>query len=436
MLRLMPLFLLAGNTFAQQPQNQVIFSTPGATNMPFGPAEAAAEAARLEQEALNKAMAEASSSVDMIRALEAHLKQYPNTPQRLELERMLAKAAIENKDDARVIQYGEKVLAATPDDVLMLDRVSNSLLTLGGKDRAEKAIRYARKFEDIIDALPITSGKDAALRQEDRDRAKARALIFQTRGRVALGEMEDAERVASRAFETYPNSEGAREWAGVLLKLKRTDDAIERLADAFAIPDTRALETDRQGDRLQLGELYSKKFGSEKGLGDFLLAAYDRTSSQVELHRKKLLALDPNSAAQTPLDFTITALDGKKLQLKTLKGKVLIFDFWATWCEPCRIQHPMYEEVKKLYANRTDVEFLNLSADEDRDAVPNFLLEQKWDRKVYFDDGLARLLNVTGIPTTVLFNKKGTVSSRMNGFLPESFVDQLRARIEEALAEK
>jgi thiol-disulfide isomerase/thioredoxin len=402
----------------------------------FGPQALAAEAARQEQDALNKALSEgASSSVDLIRVLEAHLKKYPGSSHQTELVNMLAKAAIDTKDDARIIQYGERVLATTPDDVLMLDRAANALLDIGGKEHAEQALRYARKFEDIVDALPQAIGKDAPQKQEDRDRARARALIYQSRARVALGETEDAERVASRAYETYPNAECAREWANVLLLLGRTDDAMQRLADAFAIPDMRALETDRQTERLKLGELYSKKNGSEKGLGDFILAAYDRTSSLVELHRKKNLALDPNSAAQNLLEFTITALDGRKLQLKTFEGKVVVLDFWATWCEPCRIQHPMYEEVKKIYANRDDVVFLDLSADEDRDAVPDFLLKEKWDRKIYFEDGLARLLQVVGIPTTVLFNKQGRVASRMNGFLPDTFVAQLRERIDEALRE-
>jgi thiol-disulfide isomerase/thioredoxin len=401
---------------------------------PFSAIGGAAEAARIEQDDLNKAMAEAASStVDMTRVLEGFLKKYPNSTQRLEIERMLAKAAIDSKDDARTIQYGERVLATVPDDVLMLDRVANSLLALGGKDRAERAIRLARKFEDIIDKLPVPQGKNAPQTQEDRDRAEARALIYQSRAHMALGELEDAEHTAARAFDSYPNAESAREHATVLLRLNRTDQAMDRLAEAFAIPDLRAPENDRQTDRLKLGELYSKKNGTEKGLGDMILSAYDRTSSLVELHRKKVLALDPNSAAQSPLDFTITALDGKKIQLQTLKGKVIVFDFWATWCEPCRIQHPMYEDVKKTYANRDDVVFLYLSADEDRDAVPNFILQQKWDRKVYYDDGLARLLQVTGIPTTVILDKQGHVSSRMNGFLPDTFVSQLKERIDAAL---
>ena len=92
-----------------------------------------------------------------------------------------------------------------------------------------------------------------------------------------------------------------------------------------------------------------------------ILAAYDRGYSMVELRHKKLLALDPNGAAGSATEFTISGLDGKKLQMASLLGKVVVLDFWATWCEPCRGQHPIYEEVKKRYGTGTDVVFLPLT---------------------------------------------------------------------------
>ncbi len=304
----------------------------GQTPGPFSAIGAAGESARIEQEDLNRAMAEAASStVDMMRALEGFLKKYPNSVQRIEIERMLAKAAIENNDNARVIEYGEHVLASTPDDVLLLDRVTNSLIVLGGKERALKAIQYSRRLEDIIDKLPVATGTNGPQTQEDRDRATARALIFQTRAHMTLAEPDEALRLMTRAFDVYPNSETAREWASVLTQMGRNDDALSHLADAFAIPDMRAQDADRQADRLKLGDLYTKKYGSEKGLGDLILTSFDRTSTLVETHRKKVLALDPNSQAQSLLDFTITGLDGKKLQLQALKGKVVVLDFLATW---------------------------------------------------------------------------------------------------------
>jgi len=67
--------------------------------------------------------------------------------------------------------------------------------------------------------------------------------------------------------------------------------------------------------------------------------------------------------------------------------------------------------------------------------VAPFLDQQKWSKTVYFDDGLQRLLQVTAIPTTVLFDKQGRVASRMNGYLPDKFVDQLTERIQYALSD-
>jgi len=112
-------------------------------------------------------------------------------------------------------------------------------------------------------------------------------------------------------------------------------------------------------------------------------------------------------------------------------------DFWATWCQPCRIQHPLYEQVKTRFKDRSDVVFLAVDTDseEDRSKVGPFLDGQKWSRQIYFEDGLQRLLNVSSIPTTMLFDKRGRVASRMNGFLPDKFVDQLTERIQTALSD-
>jgi thiol-disulfide isomerase/thioredoxin len=108
--------------------------------------------------------------------------------------------------------------------------------------------------------------------------------------------------------------------------------------------------------------------------------------------------------------------------------------FWATWCGPCRVQHPLYEQVKKRFAGRNEVVFLNINTDEEQSSVQPFVDELKWDAaNVYFEDGLSNLLRVSSIPTTVIIGKDGQIFSRMNGFVPEKFVDHLTDRIREAL---
>ena len=55
------------------------------------------------------------------------------------------------------------------------------------------------------------------------------------------------------------------------------------------------------------------------------------------------------------MEFTLSGPDGRKLSMATLKGKVVVFDFWATWCAPCRAQHPLYDPVKQRYQANPDV---------------------------------------------------------------------------------
>src|SRR5579872_3291203 len=83
-----------------------------------------------EQASLTKELGEAgTSAVELIRAIENHLAKYPMSPKRAELERVLVRGAIETKDDARLILYGERVLEREQDDPQTLERVARALLT-------------------------------------------------------------------------------------------------------------------------------------------------------------------------------------------------------------------------------------------------------------------------------------------------------------------
>jgi thiol-disulfide isomerase/thioredoxin len=389
-----------------------------------------------EQQSLMNALSEGNTSpMDLVRALEGHLERYPKSVQRAELELSLARAAIDSNDTPRIVKYGVPALMNAPDDVrlLLLDRVALALLITGGDENADRAYEYARQFEDIVDGLEVAPGPDAARRQEERERALGRVLLYQSRARSMTREPEEAIRLATRAFAAFPNEESAREWAQALFAAGRREEAITHLAEAFSIPDIRVTESTRLDDRLLLGQWYSALHGSEAGLGDIILAAYDRTSTLVETRRKKLLALDPNAALADPLEFTLTGLDGGRFRLSSLKGNIIVLDFWATWCAPCRAQHPLYEDLKKKFPESRGVVFLAIDADEDHGVVRPFLEEMMWDKNVYFEDGLARLLNVTNIPTTILFDRQGRMVSRMDGFNPETFLDLMTARIEALL---
>jgi thiol-disulfide isomerase/thioredoxin len=403
-----------------------------------------------ETESLQRVLGEAGNSpVDFIRALEDHLNHFPNSPRKLELERALVKTAIDLKDTKRIIVFGERVLEVQPDDPALLQQVAIALVRDAGPpsrdagaQNATKALEYSLRFENIERELAHSlqaqklSGREAARRKDEVDKAVASALVLQSRAHGILQHKEKAAALAVASYKIYPSVEAAREASTWYAELGDNQHAIEYLANVFSIDQLRSADPQKAQDRIRMAELYRKMKGSDVGLGDAVLEAYDRTSADLANRRASLRALDPNSQVTDPFQFTLAALDSEPLKLASLLGKVVILDFWATWCGPCRAQHPLYEEVKKKFKDNPDVVFLSVDTDEDRAGVKAYVTENHWSQKVYFEDGLSSNLQVGSIPTTIIFNKQGGVASRMNGFLPERFVGMLTERIQDALGSR
>jgi len=392
-----------------------------------------------EQQDLANALSEAGANpLEYLRVLERHLARYPDTPRRAELERAAARAAIEAGDDAAIILYGERVLARQPDDVETLDRVARALSLSEAKDAAGRAFEHARHFEELLRQMhadPAHGGVTVAEWRDRTDRALARALCYEARAAGALGRGEEALALARRSFETYANADSAREVARCHERMGKFADAARALADAFTVTDARNGDEDRARDRQRMGELYRRGTGSEAGLGDLVLEAYDRNQAWLGARRLRLRAEDPNAQSKRPMEFTLGRLDGPALRLDSLKGKVLVLDFWATWCGPCREQHPLYAEVERRFAANANVAFLSVNADEDRALVKPFLAQEKWTGAVYFEDGLSHAMAVLSLPTTLIVGKDGKVFSRLTGYVAETFADTLTERIREALGE-
>jgi thiol-disulfide isomerase/thioredoxin len=390
-----------------------------------------------EQQHLRQVLAGSSTSaIDLIHALETHLAKYPESPKKSELEKGILKAAIQASDAKRIAEYGERVVKQEPDDMAVLDPVCKALVLNGSEEKVKAGLQWSKHYEALVRTAVKEMPADAADRgrqKDDADRFLSHALLYQAIANGVLGEPKVAAELARKSFDIYPAVDSALEMARRLTVLSKVDEAIRAYADAFTITDSRATEADRVEIRRRLGELYQKAKGSEAGLGDIVLQAYDRNAALLAQRRLALKLFDPNLGVTNPMEFTLKAVNGDKLALNSLNGKVVVMDFWATWCGPCRVQHPLYEQVKQRFTANKDVVFLAIATDEDRSLVKPFVDEQGWKNAVYYEDGLARALRVTSIPTTVVFGKNGTVVSRMNGFNPDSFVEVLSDRIQESL---
>jgi len=386
-----------------------------------------------EQQALSTALAEArNSSHEFLAALENHLKKYPETKSRWELERAIVKAARETNDDARIVKWGEAVLARESDDLQTLEAVTRALVRGRQKPAAERALVHAKKWEQVLRSLEPRD-KTEKIRWQTRldlDQGLSRALQFQARAQLTLGKAAEAEALGAQAYAAYPFDESARVLAQARVAQEKWDLATDAWADAFVAGDAK-----RPDDLQAMREAWKKGNGEKAGVGDRLLAAHDRFNRWNETKITRLREYDPNALKTSPGEFVLGSVAGEKLALASLQGKVVVLDFWATWCGPCRTQHPLYEQAKKRFAGRNDVEFVYLNTDEDKSLVAPFLDANQWSKRVFFEDGLSRLLNVSSIPTTIILNKRGEIASRMNGFLPDKFVDMLSERIERILAE-
>jgi hypothetical protein len=171
-MKLFVLLITAATLYAQEPK-------------PAAPKTAAPEEDEQEQLDLSKAIAEAGASgVDYVRALEHHLAKYPGTRRRPEIEKALAKSAMDANDHARVILYGEKVLKAEPksDDLQLMDQVTRSLLDSDDKDAAKRALGYAKRYREGLEVMrpQFTEGHMSEGQwSAEIDKSVARALVLE-----------------------------------------------------------------------------------------------------------------------------------------------------------------------------------------------------------------------------------------------------------------
>jgi thiol-disulfide isomerase/thioredoxin len=116
-------------------------------------------------------------------------------------------------------------------------------------------------------------------------------------------------------------------------------------------------------------------------------------------------------------DFTLKTFDGQEITLSQLKGKVVLLDFWATWCTPCRESIPHLIQLYKNY-RESGFELIGMNVDRgDLEVVRRYI--QSMDIPypiVTTPEEVVRAYRVTGIPATFLIDKEGKIQEKMVGF--------------------
>lgn len=181
--------------------------------------------------------------------------------------------------------------------------------------------------------------------------------------------------------------------------------------------------------RLWLGTVLLRELKTDDGIAELKKClALDPPASVAD--RAKLMLADPRRAAEEfAPNFRITTLQGADLSLKQFAGKIVVLDFWATWCPPCRESVPELRELTRKY-DPSKLILISISADEDDSAWRQFITDQKmtWPQYRDADKRLTTAFTIRAYPTYLVIDGDGVITARIVGADPkQSVVNQLVA---------
>jgi thiol-disulfide isomerase/thioredoxin len=396
--------------------------------------QASADAA--EQKVLNDAFASDQNNPQIIiKNLQSFLDRFPQSSRREVVLRTICSYALVANAPGVIVQYGQMLLAITPDDPKLLNLLIDALARQNDQASRTLAIDYTSRLVKIAEAE-----RDRAAIAGDSDRASEKwaERIGTTYAKLAglfrdSGDIDKAMSTYEKSYTAYATARVAEQMGDVALIQGDSARAIDYYLTAFAFPDKSPDPGRRQAIRRKLGSLYVEQHHSENGLGDLALSRYDALMSQ--LAGRTSADRPQNPGGQDPFKFVLERLDGTPLPMADYRGKILVVDFWATWCGPCRVQGQLVDQVAQRFRADPNIVFLSLNIDEDRSGVPAFLKQVGWTVPVAYAQGLEQLFNVRELPTLVIFDRQGRIVYRENGLDPQTFADDLSQHLRDALQE-
>lgn len=150
-----------------------------------------------------------------------------------------------------------------------------------------------------------------------------------------------------------------------------------------------------------------------------IVATGNRNDGEGEMILAEALFSEIGSDEIKAPDFNLERVDGEVVSLSDYKGKVILLNFWATWCMPCRQEIPSLIKLQEKYQG--DIVVLGISMDANGpEVVPDFVHQFDINYPVLYGDGRVanRFGGVTGIPTTFVIDRNFLVKRRYIGFRP------------------
>ena len=311
----------------------------------------------------------------------------------------------------------------------------------GATHYVETASILARVPSQYVTAVRVTDDGIAALKADrpgliypgtppparEELRLRYLSVLMQLQGQALhnLGRDDEAETVLRNAVAQYPVAASYAVLGGLLLDQGRSAEAFDLLVAALAhgFAGTEAvLEQQVRASALEA----AASVGASTEVVDAAIAfAADRIAAERDL---AIVAAPLDVPAP---DFELEDTAGATWRLSELAGRVVVLNYWATWCAPCIAEMPYYQSLVDEYAASTDVVFLAISTDRDISVVAPFIAQGGYDFTVLYDRDSAGAFDISGVPATIVIGADGLIKYRTAGFPgPTPYLHEMRLRIE------
>jgi thiol-disulfide isomerase/thioredoxin len=383
------------------------------------------------QKALNSA---GNDRAALVRNLKDYLRRFPEAPRRAAIDRALVEACQQLRDDDCALDYSEQLIAEHPDDsemmllavsILQRKRDDASLTRAGGY--------VSRVLDRVQKSTPNERPERVSLQEWQDHRDTILSQLYALRGQIGKSQhlYDAAIKDLQMSYALRANAVAAEALGEIAEIQKDLGRAVQEYSLAFVLPESGpAGKVDRSEIRLKLGNVWKETHGSEQGLGEQILTTYDylRPGAASDSPAAR------NSGAQDLYSFVLRRLDNTPLFIAPYRGKTIVLSFWATWCTPCHLLEPMFDQIAKNYTGDPNLFFFSINTDDDQTLVAPFLAREKWKVPVAFADGLDEFLKVETLPTVLIIDRKGKIVYRVGGFTPDTFSEELTTAIQATMS--
>jgi thiol-disulfide isomerase/thioredoxin len=352
----------------------------------------------------NAASTDTARAAWAISQLRAFLADDPDTTHGLLARRMIVRAMFTlNAPPAQIIALIDSTGRMLPNETQIVIFYYAQLAQdiMDRKMDPQKGLEYAHR---AADALP-----------RDQQYAPLHGMVHGILGRAQLIQAKPDSAIANLKIgvQFSPDSQKVLAYLGQAYeKAKKPDLAIDTYIRSLSIYGSRDTTA-----AAPLRAAWKKKNGSLAGLDQRLDAAKGVSRKRVALDAQKYVAPAPG--------WSLTYLDHKPVSWDQFKGKVVVLDFWGSWCGPCRMELPIFQAVYERYKDK-GVVFLGMNferpvpgKDDLRDVTREFMERNKYTFPVVIDhDQVATgAYNVSGFPTMYMIDKSGNIRYRNVGVL-------------------